>query len=209
MKWVMTALVWAATVVLVACAGPTPPETATSSTVAAESVSLPRTPELSLEEADFIADLRSMVEMSAPDDQLVRIARGVCNVIGDEEVPSRDFLVEKIGTTQWGPKVAGVFVDTSHAHFCPSKKYWTPPAPSTQVTGDGAFEVSTEPGIGVMAPGKWKTAGDPSVKCYWKRRPVDGDRIIDNHYSAGPATVVVKAGEVFETRDCGTWKRVG
>lgn len=80
-------------------------------------------------------------------------------------------------------------------------------APAGPVTSfdDGTYEVGVD-----IAPGKYKTPG--SEFCYWGRlRHNDGSLgdIINNDLGAGPKTVTVKAGEYFDTKNCGTWTKAG
>ena len=85
----------------------------------------------------------------------------------------------------------------------PSPKKTTEPEPKSTIS-DGVHEV----GVDVKA-GQYKTSVPEGELCYWERRR--GDAISDStsRYKEGPArlSVTLMKGEVFETEDCGTWKR--
>ena len=50
-----------------------------------------------------------------------------------------------------------------------------------------------------------------STRCYyaWKSGTGSDAEIVDNEIVNGPATVTLKAGEVFESNRCGKWSKVG
>jgi hypothetical protein len=66
--------------------------------------------------------------------------------------------------------------------------------------GDGFWTVGLE-----IAPGLWRSDGSGD-SCYWQISP-DGnpDDIIDNHFGDAGGSVTLRAGQEFETDDCGTW----
>lgn len=57
----------------------------------------------------------------------------------------------------------------------------------------------------VAPPGTYRTSGDLE-DCYWERARKDGT-ILDNQFAtaAKEIRVTVRAGELFTSRDCGTW----
>jgi hypothetical protein len=93
-------------------------------------------------------------------------------------------------------------IDAATTYLCPGAVVAAAPAgPATTIASvGGVYEV----GVDIVA-GKWKAPGEG--KCYWSRKTNDDSQdIIDNHYQAGPAAVVLKSGELFETQNCGTWQ---
>lgn len=97
---------------------------------------------------------------------------------------------------------ANKVINAATAYLCPGVVVAVAPAgPATTIASvGGVYEV----GVDIVA-GKWKAPGEG--KCYWSRKTNnDSQDIIDNHYQAGPAAVVLKSGELFETQNCGTWQ---
>ncbi|MGS2592138.1 hypothetical protein [Streptomyces hebeiensis] len=81
--------------------------------------------------------------------------------------------------------------------------------------GSGEYEVKGKPGpadaesdVLVMPAGTYRTVG-ALADCYWERTSEDG-QIIDNQFAtqARRITVTVRAGELFKSEQCGTWKPV-
>jgi len=68
--------------------------------------------------------------------------------------------------------------------------------------GNGVYIVGED-----VEAGQYRGEGGPG--CYWERSSLDGDDIIDNHFSgdSGPVVATLVTGELFETDDCGTWTR--
>ncbi|MHB8670479.1 MAG: hypothetical protein ACYDAD_07975 [Acidimicrobiales bacterium] len=67
---------------------------------------------------------------------------------------------------------------------------------------DGLFQVGRD-----IAPGSYHTDGADS--CYWAElRSSSTNDISSNNLGAGPQTVTVQ-GPYFESKDCGTWTKVG
>lgn len=86
---------------------------------------------------------------------------------------------------------------------------WTPlrkTSPNATSVGDGMHAVGYH-----MKAGTYSAPGGES--CYWERMSdfTDGLRsIIDNDFGVSNGiTVTINPGEGFESRSCGTWKRVG
>ena len=83
-------------------------------------------------------------------------------------------------------------------------------ARSTRGPADTISDGIHEVGVDVKA-GKYKTSVPEGEYCYWERSRGEDD-ISDSTsiYKEGPArlSVTLKKGELFETEDCGTWKRV-
>jgi hypothetical protein len=83
------------------------------------------------------------------------------------------------------------------------------PPPSTDIPGDGVFEIGTD-----VKPGKYHTAGpsgDNPVGCYYAYTKADGT-IVDNNIVNGPATITILSSRVglsFESSACQTWTKVG
>ncbi|MPY96828.1 MAG: hypothetical protein GEU97_02310 [Actinophytocola sp.] len=75
------------------------------------------------------------------------------------------------------------------------------------VAGDGVFVVGED-----IKAGTYKTTGPAAGgigSCYYAFKSgtgADAD-IIDNNLVQGPATVTVRAGQIFETTSCSKWKR--
>ncbi|TFC81153.1 hypothetical protein E3T23_06555 [Cryobacterium cheniae] len=69
---------------------------------------------------------------------------------------------------------------------------------------DGMHLVGTN-----VTPGTY--AISTSTRCYyaWKSGTGSDAEIVDNEIVNGPATVTLKAGEVFESNRCGKWTKVG
>lgn len=174
-----------------------------------------RTPAYSPSPQDaFVADVLDTPGLSTDmtTAEMIGIGQSICGVIGTPGI-TRQYLEQELGTVKYGPVVMTMFLNAAEANLCPGKRYLaTAPAvpvappvaagPATSMS-DGTYEV----GIDIVA-GKYKTSGSDS--CYWSRlRANDGstDDIIDNELGAGPKIVTVKAGEYFETQDCGTWSQ--
>lgn len=80
---------------------------------------------------------------------------------------------------------------------------------------DGDYEVKAKPGpadpesdVVEVAAGSYRTRGD-LADCYWERTSQSGE-IIANQLAtqAREITVTVRAGELFTSQSCGTWKPV-
>jgi hypothetical protein len=75
---------------------------------------------------------------------------------------------------------------------------------------EGTYEIGVD-----AKPGRYKTrVPESSSGCYWERLKDDRggfNSIIanDNVNSGARASVTVKRGEFFNSKDCGTWTRVG
>ena len=86
----------------------------------------------------------------------------------------------------------------------------SPTAPAREMS-NGTYEISTkltdtgDEDRGVALPGTYVLV-DPSPDCYWERSTAGGD-IIENRFvtAAKKLTVRVRVGELFTSRDCGTW----
>lgn len=67
------------------------------------------------------------------------------------------------------------------------------------VPGDGIFRVGTD-----IKAGTYRTAGAPD--CYYGvNGDANGDNIISNNITSGPAVVQVSPGQFFETSSCAEW----
>jgi uncharacterized membrane-anchored protein YhcB (DUF1043 family) len=67
------------------------------------------------------------------------------------------------------------------------------------IPGDGVFEVGAD-----MKPGMYKTPG--SADCYYAvLADANGNNIISNNITSGPATVTVSAGQFLEVTRCADW----
>ena len=65
-----------------------------------------------------------------------------------------------------------------------------------------------------MAPGRYAAKIGKGDLCYWSRNKHDSgdlDDVIANDLVTGPArtSVTVKKREYFESKECGTWRKVG
>jgi hypothetical protein len=69
---------------------------------------------------------------------------------------------------------------------------------------DGVHLVGTN-----VAPGVYSISNGSNCYYAWKSGTGSDAGIIDNNIVSGPATVTLKAGDVFETNRCGTWTKVG
>ncbi|MFG2359393.1 hypothetical protein [Streptomyces sp. NPDC048521] len=85
-------------------------------------------------------------------------------------------------------------------------------APARQMS-EGSYEIGTKPRSGdgeveVALPGTY-VLQDPLPDCYWERSTEGGD-IIENRFvtAAKRLTVTVRVGELFTSRECGTWSLV-
>lgn len=69
---------------------------------------------------------------------------------------------------------------------------------------DGVHVVGTDTAAGVYSI-------KSSEQCYyaWKTSTAADSTIRDNNIVSGPATVTLRAGDIFETNRCGTWSKVG
>lgn len=78
---------------------------------------------------------------------------------------------------------------------------------AVRTMGSGTYRIVTGAGLGedVAPPGTYRTSGDLE-DCYWERAKKDGT-VIDNQFAtaAKEIRVTVRAGELFTSRDCGTW----
>ncbi len=80
-----------------------------------------------------------------------------------------------------------------------------PPGPKTEF-GPGSYRVGID-----IEPGTYRSTA-ASTNCYWKRLSnfTGQDDILANYLSASPTTVTILASDKgFETRNCGTWTKVG
>jgi len=78
----------------------------------------------------------------------------------------------------------------------------TPAGPNTASFSDGLYQV----GVAIQ-PGQYQTDGSDS--CYWAKLSTgDTNRVIVNHFGAGPQTVTIDS-PYFESEGCGTWTKVG
>jgi hypothetical protein len=68
--------------------------------------------------------------------------------------------------------------------------------------GEGLYVVGQD-----VNPGTYKTGGPDGSSCYYAIKNGTGadSDIIDNNIVDGPATVTLKAGQVFETSNCQDW----
>jgi hypothetical protein len=82
-----------------------------------------------------------------------------------------------------------------------------PPAAPAAITEDGTFFVGTD-----IKPGTYRSEGGDDT-CYWarlKNTSGDIDSIIANGgFTAREVITIKKTDKAFETRGCGTWKKVG
>lgn len=69
---------------------------------------------------------------------------------------------------------------------------------------DGVHLVGTD-----TAPGIYSLTDSSDCYYVWKTGTGSDADIVDNNIVSGPATVTLKAGEVFETNGCGAWTKVG
>ncbi|MFF1595462.1 hypothetical protein ACFVY0_46705 [Streptomyces sp. NPDC058286] len=79
---------------------------------------------------------------------------------------------------------------------------------ATRTMSEGTYKIVAGAGLSkeeVAPPGTYTVSGD-LADCYWERTRKDGT-IIDNQFAtaARSITVTVRAGELFTSRDCGTW----
>jgi hypothetical protein len=78
----------------------------------------------------------------------------------------------------------------------------TPAGPNTASFSDGLYQV----GVAIQ-PGQYQTDGSES--CYWAKLSTgDTNRVIVNHFGAGPQTVTIDS-PYFESEGCGTWTKAG
>lgn len=80
-----------------------------------------------------------------------------------------------------------------------------PPAPKAAIS-DGTWTVGED-----IKAGTYKTIDAVEEGCYWAitKAGTNGDDIISNDLpSGGHPKVTLKKGQVFESGDCGDWKRV-
>lgn len=84
-----------------------------------------------------------------------------------------------------------------------------PAGPLTSVE-DGTYTVGAGPDN--IAAGTYKVTG-ADKKCYWaiykSGQNQDFSAMVNNHLGGGNLSVTLKAGQDFETKRCGTWKRAG
>ncbi|MFD8516580.1 hypothetical protein ACFV27_37250 [Streptomyces antimycoticus] len=82
---------------------------------------------------------------------------------------------------------------------------------ATRTMSSGTYRIVKGAGLGedVAPPGTYRTSGDLE-DCYWERTKRDGT-VIDNQFAtaAKEIRVTVRAGELFTSRDCGTWALAG
>jgi hypothetical protein len=78
----------------------------------------------------------------------------------------------------------------------------------TQITAsqftDGVHLVGTN-----VAPGTYSITESASCYYAWMSGTGSDANIVTNNIVSGPATVTLKAGDVFETSRCGTWNKTG
>lgn len=75
-------------------------------------------------------------------------------------------------------------------------------AAANTFAGEGLYVVGQD-----VNPGTYKTGGPDGRSCYYAIKNGTGadSDIIDNNIVDGPATVTLKAGQVFETSNCQDW----
>lgn len=82
---------------------------------------------------------------------------------------------------------------------------------AVRTMGSGTYRIVTGAGLeeDVAPPGTYRTSGDLE-DCYWERARKDGT-VIDNQFAtaAKEIRVTVRAGELFTSRECGTWSLTG
>lgn len=149
--------------------------------------------------------------------KLVENGRGVCAVM-DTPGTTEQSMIRSMMLVGYTEISAAIITGMAVQNLCPGKTWPATerpaaeaaptPAPVPVQTGprtsfaDGTWEVGVD-----VAAGKVKTAG--ASTCYWARLTGSGGDIIDNNVGAGPQTVVIKAGEYFESQTCGTWTKAG
>jgi hypothetical protein len=69
---------------------------------------------------------------------------------------------------------------------------------------DGVHVVGTD-----TEPGTYSTTDTTNCYYAWMTGTGSDAEIVDNNIVSGPATVTLKAGDVFETNRCGTWNKTG
>lgn len=69
---------------------------------------------------------------------------------------------------------------------------------------DGVHVVGTD-----TEPGVYSTTDTTDCYYAWMTGTGSDAEIVDNNIVSGPATVTLKAGDVFETNRCGTWNKTG
>lgn len=78
---------------------------------------------------------------------------------------------------------------------------------AVRTMSSGTYRIVAGAGLGegVAPPGTYRTSGDVE-DCYWERARKDGT-VLDNQFAtaAKEIRVTVRAGELFTSRDCGTW----
>jgi hypothetical protein len=78
---------------------------------------------------------------------------------------------------------------------------------SVRTMSSGTYTIKQGGGLSAETapPGTYRATGD-LADCYWERTTKGGD-ILANHFAtaAKSITVTVNAGELFTSRDCGTW----
>ena len=78
---------------------------------------------------------------------------------------------------------------------------------AVRTMSSGTYRIVRDAGLkeGVAPAGTYRTSGD-LADCYWERARKDGT-IIENRFAtaAKEITVTVRAGELFTSRECGTW----
>jgi hypothetical protein len=82
-----------------------------------------------------------------------------------------------------------------------------PPPPPPPTIVDGTWTVGED-----FPVGNYQTIGAAS-NCYWaiykSGTNQDLGSIVNNHFGGGNLRVTLKRGQDFETKRCGTWKKVG
>jgi hypothetical protein len=80
-------------------------------------------------------------------------------------------------------------------------------APTPAATGSASFEDGLYQVRVAIQPGQYRADGSDS--CYWAKLSTgDTNRVIVNHFGAGPQTVTIDS-PYFESEGCGTWTKVG
>lgn len=71
------------------------------------------------------------------------------------------------------------------------------------IAGDGIYIVGTD-----VSPGIYKSDGGES--CYWARKSLSGDDIIDNHLGAGPSVLTIQATDgLVQISGCAPFTKTG
>ena len=108
--------------------------------------------------------------------------------------------------TAASPSPYPVYISAGPAGPVPTTAKAAPAPPAPVHIDDGTWTVGTD-----MPAGSYRTTANVGADCYWailKSGSNGADIIANDIPGGGRPTVTLKAGQDFQSRDCGTWAKI-